>query len=322
CGWGLLSGRKATRKSARMRKFQDLPIKRKLTGIIMLASVVALFLACAGFVSYEVLALRRSMVRTLSSLAGVIGDNAYSSLLFNDQKTAGDILASLSTDAHIVGACIYDKNGEHFARYSRGGGADTYVAPAIGPDGYHFAGDSLRLFHRIVVEGREVGAVFIQSDLQELYFRLRLYTAIVLGVLLVSALVVFFLSTQLQRVISNPILHLERTATAVANEKNYSIRASKEGEDELGRLIDRFNEMLEQIQQRDVALLEARGKLEKRVAERTAELQQEIVERKRAEQALFQSQGLYRLMALNASDLLYVYRPDNGKVDWNGRVDK
>src|SRR5437879_2562625 len=163
-----------------MRKFQDLPIKRKLTWIIMLASVVALFLACAAFASYEVLALRRSMVRTLFSLADVIGDNAYSSLLFNDQKTAADILSSLNTDAHIVGACIYDRNGASFAKYSRAGDAAKFVVPAAEPDGYRFTGDSLLLFHRIVVEDRDVGAVFIQSDLQELYFRLRLYTAIVL----------------------------------------------------------------------------------------------------------------------------------------------
>src|SRR5437016_1733564 len=305
-----------------MRKFQDQPIKRKLTWIIMLASVVALFLACAAFVSYEVLAQRRTMVRTLFSLADVIGANAYSSLLFNDQKTAGEILSSLNTDAHVVGACIYDKNGRPFARYARDGDTAKSVPPPVGPDGHRFTSDSLLLFHAIVVEDRHMGTVFIQSDLQELYIRLRLYTAIVLAVLFVSALVVFFLSTKLQRVISNPILQLERTASAVAGEKNYSVRASKQGEDELGRLIDRFNEMLEQIQQRDAALQEARDELEKRVAGRTFELQQEIVERKRAERALFQSQALYRLMALSASDLLYSYRPDNGKVDWFGRIDK
>ncbi|PYL00073.1 MAG: hypothetical protein DME19_06370, partial [Verrucomicrobia bacterium] len=177
-----------------MTKFKDLPIKRKLMWIIMLASVVALFLACAAFVSYEGVAQRRTMVRTLFSLADVIGDNAYSSLLFNDQKTAGDILSSLDTDAHIVGACIYDKNGRPFARYLRAG-AEKYVTPPAEPEGHRFSSDSLLVFHRMVVEGRPVGTVFIQSDLQELYFRLRLYTGIVLAVLLVSALVVFFLST-------------------------------------------------------------------------------------------------------------------------------
>jgi two-component system, sensor histidine kinase and response regulator len=305
-----------------MRKFQDLPIKHKLTWIIMLASVVALFLACASFVGYEVLAQRRTMVRTLFSLADVVRDNAYSPLLFNDQKAARELLSSLGTDSHIVAACIYDKNGSPFARYWRDGNADQYQAPPVEAESYRFTSDSLRLFHKIAVDGRYAGAVFIQSDLQELYLRLRLYAAIVLAVLLLSALVVFFLSTKLQHVISGPIVHLERTATAVASERNYSIRANKQGGDEMGRLIDRFNEMLDQIQQRDVALREARDELERRVAERTAELRQEVAERKRAERALYQSQQLYRLMALNASDLLYVYRPDSGKVDWFGQTAK
>ena len=144
-----------------MRKFQDQPIKRKLTWIIMLASVVALFLACAAFVSYEVLAQRRTMVRTLFSLADVIGANAYSSLLFNDQKTAGEILSSLNTDAHVVGACIYDKNGRPFARYARDGDPAKPVPPPVEPDGHRFTSDSLLLFHAIVVEVRCGDAGFL-----------------------------------------------------------------------------------------------------------------------------------------------------------------
>src|SRR5262249_4706766 len=96
----------------------------------------------------------------------------------------------------------------------------------------------------------------------------------------------------------------------------------KQDDDELGRLTDRFNEMLAQIQHRDAALQKAHDELEHRVTERTQQLQQEVAERKRAERALFESQQLYRLMAINASDLLYVFTLGEGRVEWFGQVDK
>jgi PAS domain S-box-containing protein len=164
--------------------------------------------------------------------------------------------------------------------------------------------------------------VYIESDLKEMPPRMRRYAGIVIVVMIGAGLVAFLISSRLQRVISQPILHLSRTANAVTGEKNYSLRAVKQSEDELGVLIDGFNAMLEQIQQRDAALREARDELEKRVEERTRELLQEIAERMRAERALFRSELLYRLMALNASDLLYVFRPDDGRTDWYGQIDK
>src|SRR5213594_1809872 len=161
-----------------MRKFQDWPIKRKLTCIIMLASMLALFLASGVTAGYEALAQRRTMVRTLVSLADIIAGNAYSPLLFNDQKAAQQLLSSLRTDPHIVGACIYDKAGKLFARYSRDSDPLKYATPPVEPDGYRFSGDSLLLFHKISTDGHYAGAVFIQSDLEALHFRLRLYGAI------------------------------------------------------------------------------------------------------------------------------------------------
>ena len=82
----------------------------------------------------------------------------------------------------------------------------------------------------------------------------------------------YLVSFRLQRLISGPILSLAEVAKSVSEKKNYSIRAQKQSNDEIGLLIYSFNEMLEQIQQRDEALTEAKNKLETRVKERTAEL--------------------------------------------------
>ena len=114
--------------------------------------------------------------------------------------------------------------------------------------------------------------VYVISDLNALYSRLDRYVFIAVGVFFVSGLAAFLLSSRLQRLISGPILSLVQTAHAVTEEKNYSVRAVKESDDEMGVLIDAFNEMLKQIQERDAALQKSHIELEKRVAERTREV--------------------------------------------------
>jgi PAS domain S-box-containing protein len=101
-----------------------------------------------------------------------------------------------------------------------------------------------------------------------------------------ALLAVLMLSGRLQRLVSDPILRLANVVRSVAIEKDYSVRATKETNDELGQLIEGFNEMLAQIERRDFALQGARENLERRVEERTTELQAEVVERRRAEESL------------------------------------
>src|SRR5262249_12407488 len=104
--------------------------------------------------------------------------------------------------------------------------------------------------------------------------------------LIVAVIATYFLSKRLQKSVSEPIVQLAKTARTVTAEKNYSLRATKQGRAELGELTDNFNEMLTQIQQRDVVLHKINDNLEKRVQERTRDLETEIAERTRAEEAL------------------------------------
>jgi PAS domain S-box-containing protein len=288
-----------------MKAFRNIPIRRKLTAIIMLTTSISLLIACAAIVAYDQVSVRKVMTRNLSAVARIIGANSTAAMAFGDQASAEEILSSLRAKPHVVSACIYSEHNTPFATYVRGDSAGDSKPPAVREDGTYFEGDRFNLFQTIVLQGEPIGTLYIESDLGELHSRLRQDEITVAIVLLASLLVAFLLSSWLQRSISAPVLRLVETARAVSEEKDYSIRAVKDSQDELGKLIDGFNHMLAQIQNRDGELQDARHGLELRVAERTRELRDEIAERTRAEAAMRESEEKYRAILGNVEDGFY-----------------
>jgi len=257
-----------------MRLLRNIPIRRKLTIITMLTSGVALLLACVAFVVYEQVTFRRTMKAELSVLTDLFDDNVAPGLTFNDAKSIETTLNSLNAHSHILAAAVYDKTGLLVALYQRADLRGPFPLPPARETDTRFEKDRLDSFRQIMLAGENIGTIYITSDLRELNARFWRYGVIVSLVLLLSSLVALALSAKLQHIISDPISHLSTVAHAVAIDKDYAVRAVKHGEDELGRLIDGFNEMLNQIQTRDSALQEAQGNLERRVTQRTEELQQ------------------------------------------------
>ena len=252
-------------------------IKQKLKLITMASSAVALLLVAVAFLAYEHFAFRQAMVRDLSTQAEIIGNQSTAALTYDDKNNAGDILRALNAKKNIVAAGLYKQNGVLFASYFVPERNNSQpMPPRAGPDGWRFSGDFLVLFQPIKMNGESIGTIYLKSDLTELHTRLWRYAAIFALFTLVSLGATYLLASRLQRIISRPISHLAETAKTVSTEKNYSIRAQKESTDELGQLIDGFNEMLAQIQKRDDALLLARDELEKRVEERTRDLRQQF----------------------------------------------
>lgn len=256
-----------------LRSLQRAPIRRKLMLIAMLTTGGTLLLAGAAIIYFNMVRFKEEMRRDLNSLADVIAQNSTAAVSFRDPAAEIETLSALKARPSIVGAAVYDEQRRLFVHVEPGGGSVRYPARP-GPDDAVFGDSGLEVFRPIILKGERIGTVYLRSDLHEL--RNRIWTqALTVGVVfLASGIVALALSSGLQRLISGPILALARTARAVSERRDFSIRAEKRSSDELGVLVDAFNDMLAQIQRRDSDLQEAKEVLEDRVEERTRELQQ------------------------------------------------
>ncbi len=269
-----------------MRSHHDLSIRRKLTAIVLVTCGVTILFACTMLAVYDVTAFRREIADELVSTAAITGSNTTAALSFGDARAASETLNSLAAQTHIVAAAVYGANGALFASYARTRANSELVPPNSGPDGIHFSLHDVVVSQPIQLSGERIGTIYLRSDLDQLYTRAKNFFEILDVVILACLLAAYLLASRLQRLISGPILALAQTAATVSAEKDYSVRAKKSGNDEVGSLVDRFNDMLAQIQERDTALQSAHDDLELRVDERTKELLTQVAERKQAEQSL------------------------------------
>jgi signal transduction histidine kinase len=259
------------------RKAKTSSIAKKLIGLNTLVSGAALVLACIAFATYDRTTSRAVAVQTLSVQAQIVGANSVSALLFNDPETAGKTLSALQAARSILSAAIYTSDGGLFASYQRDDATDaplSYVSPSKEAEVRRVDSQQITLVRRIVFQGRPVGSVSIQSDMEELDARQTQYVGMIASVLLASLIAASLMSWVSQRRISTPIVQLAEVARAVSDGKDYSVRASATARnDEIGTLTEAFNDMLVQIQERDTSLHEAQHALEARVLDRTAELE-------------------------------------------------
>ena len=267
----------------------------------MASSALAVLLVSAGLVTYGLVVFRTDTVRRLSSTAEIIGNQSTAFLAFGGTKKDGTDVLALNAQKDIVAAAIYKGTTTNLfaAAFFPPNSSHEPPPTRVGAEGwrFNFHKNELEGFHYILQDGDVIGAVYLKSTLDDFYQRIYLYVSIIILFMVASLAITYWLASRLQRIISQPIFHLAQTAKTVSLEKNYSLRAKKQDNDELGELTDDFNEMLTEIQKRETALHTINDELEKRVWQRTQALQQEIAERKRTEESL--QQQFTRISLLN-----------------------
>lgn len=244
----------------RMRMFQTFSIPRKLILIIMITSAVTCLMASTAFLAKDIILYHHSMAHALSGLTQVIGMNSQGALVFNDQYTAEKNLAALCAMPYVFSACIYDRNGYVFATYLRKDVTRKVSPPPYQKSGHYFkrfeGNEYLYLFQPILLEGENIGTVFIKYDLQEMFFKLKEALFIFAVIMILAFFVSFMMSSRLQRLISEPILRLAQTTKSISQMRDYSVRAEKCDwhQDEIGVLIEGFNEMIAEIQIQEIEI--------------------------------------------------------------------
>ncbi|MEN3366302.1 MAG: hypothetical protein V7606_3576 [Burkholderiales bacterium] len=268
-------------------------ISRKLMLVVLATTFMALLVSATSMLIYNIRDYRTSWVNDLTTQADIMGRVSAPALEFNDPKVAQENLEQLRARPRILAAAIYLPDGKLFATYSNGRSSRPAYPHLPQGRSYSIEGDEIKVFHSIQRNGETVGTVYIQARYQ-LFERTMSYLAILVAVMGISLVVAALISTWLQAAITGPILAVTDIARKVMVSRDFSLRAKKSTEDEVGVLVDAFNGMLNEVEQRATALKESnealtleanerRGAeealrqlnetLEQRIAARTAELE-------------------------------------------------
>lgn len=302
-----------------MKALNNFSVGQKLTVIALVSTAVALLLTALGFVTHEALLYRRNMIHEQTAVAQMLGENTAAALMFSDPDSASQTLKSVNVYAHVMSAVLYDREGRPFAHYRSPALPVDRVppVPAAEADGHRWSADAFELFRRIHVAGEHVGTVYLRSNLNEMRTSIVTFLSICGAVLLVAGFAAYFMSRRLQPLVTGPVSHLAMVARAVAADRDYTVRAIKQGDDELGALVETFNTMLDQLQSRELALRDAHDQLEVRVEERTRELQQEITVRRRSEEALRESHERFQTVTRTTTDVVWDWDLATNALWWN-----
>ena len=241
-------------------------IRHKLSLVVLATTLAALVVTGIALVIYDLRAYRETGFNNLQTQADILGRSSAAALAFDDPKTALENVGLLKAMPEISAAAIYNARGKLFASYTRRD-LDLDLPKLPGPDGAFVEGRNLVVFQRVVQNNEILGTVYMRAD-YEVFGRLLGYLGIFGAVTMLSLIVALVISGWLQNVLTRPILDIAALTRRVVESRDFSLRARKTTIDEIGELADAVNDMLSEIGRRADALEQSNRILEREMEER------------------------------------------------------
>jgi signal transduction histidine kinase/ActR/RegA family two-component response regulator len=227
-------------------------LRNKVTLFVLAITVSALALSAAGLVIFDLRSYEAQTSVDLSTQAQILARAGAAAMSFNDPRTAEKDLSVMRVRGDILAAALYTRTGELFASYRRAGENIT-LPPGPGTVGYRIEGNQIVVVRPVIENGENLGSVYLRGA-YEPWERLWTYVTILLGVMIASLSVAAMLSNWLQGAVTAPILEVAKVSHEVVRTRDFSLRATKLSEDEIGQLVDAFNAMLAELGRRSEAL--------------------------------------------------------------------
>jgi methyl-accepting chemotaxis protein len=227
-------------------------LRRKLLVVMLLTTLAAVVVALGAMIAYDLRAYHRGWVDELTAQAELLGRTTAPALEFDDARVAKENLSLLRLQPKIRAAVVYSKSGAVFASYTAEAASQPFPSvPAH--DGARVDSGDLLVFKQIVDRGQVLGTIHLRAS-YELLDRVLNYSGIALIVAAVAMLVALLVSSWLQKIVTRPIFAIGEVARDVVERGDYSRRAERISTDEVGALVDAFNNMLSEIERRIRAL--------------------------------------------------------------------
>jgi diguanylate cyclase (GGDEF)-like protein/PAS domain S-box-containing protein len=243
-----------------IKQISDLAINRKLLLILLFSSLVSLLFAGLFLILLELSEFQRTTKEDLTNLAGVIGNRSAAALMFDDRNLAAENLAVFNNMPAVQITCLYNDKDQVFIGLANNTRSKQACPISVKGEQSRFENKQLIVVKPISMDKDKIGIVYIRADLSRAYWRKIQFIGLVFLVLVAVSLVTFLLSQPLLKLISTPINKLVRTVKKINNTGDYSIRAVKLGEDEMGVLVESFNGLIEAVETQSKALIRAKNR--------------------------------------------------------------